>query len=550
MSTAASRSLDVAIIGAGLAGSLLARQLRRTLPRLRVGLFEKSPTTSFKVGESVVDLASNYLVRRLGLSNYLYSNQLPKNGLRFFFDTPDRSAELTEMSEIGTTCFPFHQSFQIDRARLEADLQGLVADDGVEVHLGAKVQAIGLGAAGGDRSPHRFVVRADGGLDEYRCRWLVDASGRTSLLARQQGLRVPEPSHALAAGWARFRGVTDLDTIGPESFRQRIRYSSRMLSTVHFCNPGYWIWFIPLGRGVTSVGVVSESAGRAGDPFRTQEGLLTFLGQHRAVSSLLRHAELLDFWSYRQLAYGTRRFFSADRWGLIGEAAAFTDPFYSPGSDFIALENDLLTDLIARDERGESPDVLRESADLGSRYMAFRHEASMRVYRGLYPILGSYELFRVKWQLDIALYYHMWVSQYLRDLHLDADFVREEVERADLVLNTLANFADLFQTMVDRFRETGRYHRLNLGQFADPLEGVDFVRDIGHPVPRRLELKRQSEIFNTVRLRALELLGEDAARVPRGPVPLSRFGQRRSLLADVAPARGVAARPVPVEEAT
>jgi flavin-dependent dehydrogenase len=547
----AGRTLDVAIIGAGLAGSLLARQLRRRLPELRVGLFEKSPTTSFKVGESVVDLASNYMVRRLGLSNYLYSNQLPKNGLRFFFDTPDRSAELSDMSEIGTTCFPFHQSFQIDRARLEADLRELAREDGVELHLGARVQALGLSESGDGRATHRFAARTDDSLDEYRCRWLVDASGRTSLLARQQSLRLPEANHALAAGWARFRRVADLDTVGPDAFRQRIRHSSRMLSTVHFCYPGYWIWFIPLGRGVTSVGVVSESAGRAGDPFRTQDGLMEFLGRHRAVGDLLRGAELLDFWSYRQLAYGTRRYFSGDRWALTGEAAAFTDPFYSPGSDFIALENDLLTDLIARDHRGEPGEALRTLADLYSRYMAFRHEASMRVYRGLYPILGSYELFRVKWQLDIALYYHMWVAQYLRDRHLDPDFVREEVERADLVLNTLANFAELFQTMVDRFQASGRYHRLNLGQFADPLEGVDFVRDIADPTPRRLELKRQGEIFNRARRRALELLGDAAAGVSRDPVPLSRFGQRRSLLADVgAPVGPRVESPVAVEEAT
>ena len=57
--------------------------------------------------------------------------------------------------------------------------------------------------------------------------------------------------------------------------------------------------------------------------------------------------------SYAQLAYGTRQFFSADRWGMTCEAAAFTDPFYSPGSDFIALENDYLTDLIRRDVAGE-----------------------------------------------------------------------------------------------------------------------------------------------------------------------------------------------------
>jgi len=110
--------LDVAILGGGLAANLLARQLRKTLPRLRLGLFEKNTATSFKVGESTVEIASNYLIRRLGLSNYLYDQQLPKNGLRFFFDTPKKDADLVQMSEIGSTALPFHPSFQVHRATL------------------------------------------------------------------------------------------------------------------------------------------------------------------------------------------------------------------------------------------------------------------------------------------------------------------------------------------------------------------------------------------------------------------------------------------------
>src|SRR5215468_3111672 len=100
--------LDVAILGGGLAGNLLARQLRRTLPALRVGLFEKATDRSYKVGESTVEIASNYLIRRLGLSQYLYDQQLPKNGLRFFFDTPDKNAELEQLSEMGSVALPYH----------------------------------------------------------------------------------------------------------------------------------------------------------------------------------------------------------------------------------------------------------------------------------------------------------------------------------------------------------------------------------------------------------------------------------------------------------
>ncbi len=45
-----STDFDVAILGGGLAGNLLARQLTRSTSGLRIGLFEKSSESSWKVG--------------------------------------------------------------------------------------------------------------------------------------------------------------------------------------------------------------------------------------------------------------------------------------------------------------------------------------------------------------------------------------------------------------------------------------------------------------------------------------------------------------------
>lgn len=178
--------LDVAILGGGLAGQLLARQLRRELPALRVGIFEKSTDTPYKVGESMVEIATSYFVRRLGLSSYLYDRHYPKNGLRFFFDTPDRGAALEEMSEIGSESLPFHPAFQIDRARVDADLADMNARDGVEVRRGAAVRGLRLGRGG---EPHRFTVVEPGGQTDCQARWLADASGRARLVAKQSTLR-------------------------------------------------------------------------------------------------------------------------------------------------------------------------------------------------------------------------------------------------------------------------------------------------------------------------------------------------------------------------
>jgi len=508
-----------------MAGGMLARQLLRSVPGIRLALFDKGGEPDWRVGESTVELASHYLIRRLGLSRYMYEEQLPKNGLRYFFDDPTKSTPLVEMSEIGSQSLPFHPSFQLDRARLDADLRRMVGEAGAELHVGATVKRLELGEGG---APHRFEVREDGETRSVECRWLIDASGRAGLVARAKGLRVKESSHKISAVWGRCEGVADLDYFGPESFRARIRRTTRVLSTVHFCYPGYWIWFIPIKNGVISVGVVGDPP-RDEPGIRSPEGFREFLDRHRAVRELLTHAKQLDTQSYAQLAYGTTRYFHADRWGMTGEAAAFADPLYSPGADFIALENDFLSDLVARDLRGESAEALAERTELYDRFMRFRYETAMLLYRGQYALLGSQELMRIKWDFDIALYYNLWVSAYMQDQHLDAGWLRRELRQERFVLQAMRNFAALFEKARRKLEAEGTYHRANLGGFSFGLEFIDFVQEIGMPRTRRQVLEKTAEVFNSVYLRTRALLGEAEPAAQAAGMPLTSFMVDRPL---------------------
>jgi flavin-dependent dehydrogenase len=518
---------DVAILGGGLAGSLLARQLKRRLPALRLAVFERRADTDYKVGEATVELFCNYLVRKLGLSTYLYEHHLPKNGLRFFFDRPQKDAALEHMTEVGSQALPYHPSFQLDRKRLEADLRQMNAAMGVEVHEGVTVRDLELGNDGGR---HAFMAVAASG--ERRCTsdWVVDASGRASLVAKLLKLRVPV-DHAIAAAWARCTGVVDIDDLPLPGFGARVRYTSRRLSTVHFCYPGYWIWFIPLGRGVVSVGAVGDkSTPGFAARLRSLAGLLEFLDGHRAVRDLMRGATAIDFGAYGQLAYATTRFFSADRWGMTGEAAAFTDPFYSPGSDFIALENDYLCDLIERDRGGDAEGV-RALAPLYDEYMQFRYRANLALYRHQYPLLGSSRLLRARWELDIANYYNLWVNAYMQDHHLDADRLRGELRTGGVVLATLERFGQEFASAGARALAAGTYFDGNLGGYSESLAAIDFVRDVGRPRSLAVVQRTSLAAFDRARREILAVSGRPA---PAAGMPT---------LADYAAGRAFAAEP-------
>jgi len=520
------KPLDVAIVGGGLAGNLLARQLRLALPDLEVGLFEQGTAVSAKVGEATVEIAANYLVRRLRLSTYLYERQLPKNGLRYFFDTLDRDSPLEQMSEVGSVSLPFHPAFQLDRASLERDLLDMNLRDGVQVRTGATVQGIDLGAGG---ALHRVRVADEDGVREVAARWVVDASGRVGQIAMQRGLRVPEPDHRIGSVWGRFENVADIDAMGPAEFRERIRHTPRRLSTIHFMYRGYWVWFIPLRGGLTSVGVTGERVARERE-LRTREGFQRFLLGHRAIATLLRDAKLVDLGHYARIAYGTRRFFHRDRWGLVGEAATATDPLYSPGSDFIALENDFLADLIARDAAGEGALALADRTELYDAFMKFRHDATLLLYAGLYGTLGSYELACAKWDFDLGLYYNLWATAYLRDRHLDAEYLRSQLRLRPFVLQALRNFAELFRRVERELDARGDYGRRNAGNFYHGLTNIDFAERVGTDRPESEVMACTLGIFNRVRARAAYLLGRADAPDAVAPLPMSAFLGRRPVL--------------------
>jgi flavin-dependent dehydrogenase len=500
------KKFDVAILGGGLAGNLLARQLRRARPDLSLALLERDTERSYKVGESTVEIATNYLVRRLGLSTYIYKEHLPKNGLRFFFDTEARDAELSTMSEIGTDALPPYPSFQLDRARLEGDLLEMNRADDVSVFVGARVSDLRLSP---DGESHRFRV-AGVGEGEYEARWVVDATGRGGLIARERQLRVPEKSHRVAAAWGRFHGVVDMDDYGPESWRRDVRYTSRVLSTNHFLYPGYWIWFIPLRDGLTSVGAVAETdqwdVGR-----HKPEGFLSFLRAHRAVRDLLDGSELVDLGAFAQLAFRTKQFFSAERWAVVGDAAAFVDPFYSPGSDFIAVENDMVADLIVRDFDGEA---ITERAETYDAFMHHRFDLTMVIYDGLYSTFGSYDLFRAKGFFDTACYYNLLFDSYARDEHLDLRWLRTSLRRQELTLSTMGNFASLFRGAAAELRERGRYFDRNQHhRDVDGRKAFGVMEDVGQARTRRAINARNAEIFG----RATELV-RDALGGDLGPL--------------------------------
>ena len=60
----------------------------------------------------------------------------------------------------------------------------------------------------------------------------------------------------------------------------------------------------------------------------------------------------------RHFSNGCKQVFSAHRWAISGIAGVFLDPFYSPGTDYIAFANTYIADLIARADHQHEMEII------------------------------------------------------------------------------------------------------------------------------------------------------------------------------------------------
>ena len=144
------RAADVCILGGGLAGLTLARQLRGNHPDLAITVVERSqfpvPKAVHKVGESTVELGSHYLSHDLGLKEHLASDQLPKYGLRLYFG--EYGDDLAKADELGVSRVLKVPTYQIDRGILENHLADELRSGGVIVKMAARSVRYRWNAAG------------------------------------------------------------------------------------------------------------------------------------------------------------------------------------------------------------------------------------------------------------------------------------------------------------------------------------------------------------------------------------------------------------------
>lgn len=394
---------DAVIIGGAFSGAATALVIRRKHPQARILIVEKSAEFDRKVGESTTELSSCYMTRILGLTNYLGHHHLAKQGLRMWWA---KSAEqpFDDCVEAGAKYQTRLPTFQIDRSTLDQHMLEQAVAAGCELRRPAKVVDFTIAGA----ESNSITISNDSGEETITSRWIIDASGRAALLPRKLGHFRANTEHPINAVWARFTGVKDWD-----SYEWRERFpdyanacrTSRSWATNHLCGDGWWSWIIPLRGGDVSAGVVYDSRlFNLPNGATLSERLRNHLLGHPVGREIFANAEVIagDVHAFSKLPYSSDQVCGSG-WAVVGDAAGFIDPLYSPGLDFCSYTSYFVADLVARSVAGA--DVSDALAYYNAQYPVMYRLWFETLYKDKYFYIGDAELMTAALLLDVGSYF-------------------------------------------------------------------------------------------------------------------------------------------------
>ena len=338
---------DVAIIGAGPAGATAAALLAAR--GWKVAAFEKDRHPRFHIGESLLPL-NLPLFERLGVAEQVAAIGMVKPAAEFVSAEHGRAVSFA-FADAWDKRWP--HAYQVRRSELDAILAGNARARGAQLTEGCRVTQV-------DFAADRVVLALDEAGTRRTCtaRFVIDASGRDTLLARKLNLKRRNPRHASAALYGHFEGA------------QRLAGDAEGNISIFWFRHG-WFWFIPLRDGTTSVGAVCWPYYLKSRRTDVSAFLLDTIAMSPELSARLASARLTGpATATGNYSYVSRRM-TGERHLMVGDAFAFVDPVFSSGV-YLAMSGAFLAaDAIDR--------ALREPAAARAAFAGFDRQ----VCRGL-----------------------------------------------------------------------------------------------------------------------------------------------------------------------
>ena len=401
---------DVAIIGGGPAGSTAAALLARA--GRRVIVFEREKFPRFHIGESLLPFSMKAF-SRLGLhEKFLRAGFMKKFGGEIFGACSERGTKFYFKDGFRSQT---DHSYQVTRADFDKVLLDHAAECGADVHEQTAVERVEVANEHVDLS-----VKWDSSSQNVRARYLIDASGRNSVLGTQFGIKKSYDHLQKLSIFAHYDDV----------WREEGRDGTL---TLLIRGIDRWFWIIPLTAERTSVGVVLDGEVFRSSKLSPEDFLKQALTEQPIISKRMTNARRVSkVYVATDFSYRSSKL-HGDRWLLAGDAAGFIDPIFSSGVFLAVFSGEQCADTLneALDHPGKARRIFRRYERAVNRamdiYLRFVNAwytkefievfLSPRNVLGLAPavnaVLGGNvgNSFAIRWRMSV-FYFLVWLQRH------------------------------------------------------------------------------------------------------------------------------------------
>ena len=335
---------DILIIGGGPAGSTAATALARK--GFQVQVIEKAKFPRPHVGESLIPFCYG-LLEDLGGLEEVKAMAFPKPGVRF---TDEEGARYSTYCFANVIEGPEKISFHVDRAKFDKILLDNARCKGAKVLEEAMAKSVEFL----DDKVRLVVEKADGQLQEFEAKFLMDASGQNSFLAKKLRTRKKYEDMDRTAFYGHWSIDNPMEEL-KEGIQQLVSFEDKKKG---------WVWIIPVEKNRLSVGIVLNNATiKAWKQNNSKEDwmrnmYLDTLRNSRQCMDILEQAmspkmvnTTGNYSYYSEVKYG-------ERFCMVGDAGTFIDPIFSTGV-FLGMKGALIVvDALEKQLNGEEMNAL------------------------------------------------------------------------------------------------------------------------------------------------------------------------------------------------
>lgn len=334
------KEVDVLVIGAGPSGTIASTYLVNQ--GYSVLVVEKTSFPRYVIGESLLPLSMAHF-EEVGLLPALEEqNFVVKEGALFIKDGKEFRISFDDNFTEGWTW-----TWQVPRRQFDKALADAAEKKGVNIKYLSTLKSIDFGS----KECVKFEVDTQKGVEEYRCKYVIDSSGYGGVLTKMLDI----PLHiSPTSNMATYVKLND-DT--RDKWENPTQISFEILET------DLWLWVIPFHNGNTSLGFVgnkkyfSEFAEESADVTTAFNNMFD-----RSIKFKERFKDREYLWEpkvHKDYMRSSEKFFG-DRFVLTGNTTEFLDPVFSSGVAFATESGLTAAKLVERELNGEKIDWQKE----------------------------------------------------------------------------------------------------------------------------------------------------------------------------------------------